>query len=65
MEPIKRIKVEVLECTCLRCGHVWVPPLRNEEGKWVCDQPRACARCKNFYWDRPREVQQSKGKRGK
>lgn len=61
MKAIKRMKLEILECTCLRCGHVWVPPLRNVDGsKWVCEKPRACSKCKSFYWDRPA---QSAGKR--
>lgn len=34
--------------TCLRplCGHVWMP--NNPELR-----PKACPKCKSYYWDRP------------
>lgn len=34
---------------CERCGHEWTP--RGEE------EPRACPKCKNPYWNRPRRKQ--------
>ncbi len=38
-------KVTVLECTCERCGHVWVA-----ENK----PPQACSKCRSTLWDKPR-----------
>lgn len=35
-------------CRCGRCGHEWLP---RDEGA-----PKACARCKSPYWDKPRKL---------
>ena len=34
-------------CSCLRCGHVWMPDR--------VEKPRSCAKCKSKVWDRPRK----------
>jgi hypothetical protein len=52
---VKTIKLNVLECTCERCGNVWVTKPTLEKGKWVCIMPVACAQCKSAYWNRPRK----------
>lgn len=44
-EPMR--KITALECTCLRCGHVWVA--RGEA-------PVRCAGCGSVYWSRPRRT---------
>lgn len=45
-----RQNVEVLECTCERCGHVWFAQLaRNEKGKIAPVVPIACSNCKSAY----------------
>lgn len=36
--------VEVMECTCLRCGHVWITP----------KPPKYCPKCNSPYWNIPR-----------
>jgi hypothetical protein len=40
--------VWAVACQCLRCGHQWLPRKANI-------RPKACGKCKNFYWDRPRQ----------
>ena len=45
----------VLECTCGRCGHVWIAKvIRTDTGKVENLFPVACPRCKSLYWNRPR-----------
>lgn len=39
------MEIKLVYVECLRCGHKWLPRVTD---------PRACARCKNPYWDRPR-----------
>jgi len=52
----KILKLRVEECTCERCGHVWLAQLvKNEKGRWAAVKPVACAKCKNPYWNRPRQ----------
>ena len=34
---------------CERCGHKWMPRENNTE------EPRVCPKCKNPYWNRPRQ----------
>jgi len=61
---VKTITAECLECTCERCGHVWIAtPRQNASGKWVNLKPVACAKCKSAYWDRPRLVEQVQSKK--
>lgn len=37
--------IDLPRCTCLRCGHVWVPR--------ISAKPKQCPRCKQPGWDRP------------
>lgn len=51
----REIKHAVLECTCGRCGKVWIAKIhRSDAGKLANLFPVACPRCKNLYWNRPR-----------
>jgi len=43
----------IQQWTCLRCGYQWWP---RSPGK-----PMACAKCKSFYWNRPRRVSSKVG----
>jgi predicted Zn-ribbon and HTH transcriptional regulator len=36
------------QCTCLRCGHTWIPKVPH---------PITCAKCRSPYWDKPRKGQ--------
>lgn len=38
---------------CERCEHEWVSRNKNE-------RPRVCPKCKNPYWDRPRQLKSIK-----
>jgi len=47
--PVEIIRaVEVLECTCLRCGHKWRTTKPTP--------PKRCTRCNSPYWNVPRGV---------
>lgn len=46
-------KVYILGNKCYRCGHNWVP--RDIEEK-----PSVCPKCKNPYWDRPKQNKKKK-----
>ena len=47
-------KVTVIEYTCERCAHVWVP--RKAE------RPRICPHCKSAWWDeKPKPTKSRKG----
>lgn len=41
-------KIVVVQYTCLKCGHKWVPrrPVK----------PRVCPNCKRFDWQEERKV---------
>ncbi len=41
-------KIMVYECTCQRCGNVWVPRRKIE-------QVRMCPKCKSVRWDEPKK----------
>lgn len=43
--PVPVRKIQVLECTCTRCGYKWVA--RGAV-------PVRCAKCGSVYWNRPR-----------
>jgi hypothetical protein len=36
--------IKVNACKCEKCGHVWLPHIRNS-------RPIACAKCKSVYWN--------------
>ena len=40
-------KVRLWGYRCERCGHEWVPRMKEE--------PRVCPKCKSPYWNRPRK----------
>ncbi len=44
-------EITLKECTCERCGHVWLP--RSEETPITCSNPR----CRSPYWNIPRKRQ--------
>ena len=44
---MSRMEITLPVCTCLRCGHSWVP--RKPE------RPMTCANCRSPYWDKPRQ----------
>ena len=46
-------KVYILGNKCFRCEHIWIP--RDIEEK-----PKVCPKCKNPYWDRPRQNKKKK-----
>jgi DNA-directed RNA polymerase subunit M/transcription elongation factor TFIIS len=57
--PIKRVQIEVDECTCERCGNVWLAELRQDaRGNWAASTPLVCSKCKSAYWNRPRLAEQ-------
>lgn len=43
-----------MECTCKRCGYVW-----NTKGD---KKPRACVRCKSYFWETPSRFAKKEGK---
>lgn len=38
-------------CRC-RCGHVWLPRIREEDGSF--ERPAVCPKCKDPRWDKPK-----------
>jgi len=44
--------VQVLECTCSRCGATWRP----------VGEPRRCGVCKSQYWNKPRILKKHGGR---
>ena len=46
-------KVSIIGNKCYRCGHAWIP--RNIE-----DKPAVCPKCKNPYWDRPKNAHKNR-----
>ncbi len=59
---IRTVKIEATECTCERCGTVWIPKPVRQGNKWITPLPVACTNCKQSYWNRPKK-DQPKGKR--
>lgn len=41
-----RVKILIEGFLCERCGHKWVPRLK--------ENPRVCPKCHSPYWDKPR-----------
>ncbi|MFA5377546.1 MAG: hypothetical protein WC455_17475 [Dehalococcoidia bacterium] len=39
---------------CLRCNHDWTSRTSNLE------KPKACPKCKSYYYDRPRKMENAK-----
>lgn len=48
--PMVRIPITVMGFRCERCGHEWIPRGATEI------EPRACPKCHNPYWNRPRKA---------
>ena len=42
--------IEVIQYTCLRCGHKWQPRVTGKEPK-VCPNPK----CHSAYWNEERK----------
>lgn len=42
------IRVDAFKCE--KCGHVWISQKFDKD-----NLPIACAKCKNPYWNRPKE----------
>ena len=40
---------------CNRCGHNWAP--RNGTGYRDREDPKYCQKCRNPYWNQPRQLQ--------
>jgi predicted Zn-ribbon and HTH transcriptional regulator len=47
-----KVPITVMGYRCERCGHEWVPRDFDAE-------PRVCPKCKNPYWNRPRQEKMS------
>ena len=45
-DPVKKKTVEVTECTCQRCGWVWLT-----KHSWL---PAVCPHCKSRRWQIPK-----------
>src|SRR5271157_5878078 len=45
------VHLDIFVCSCERCGHVWIAQIVQENGQWVSQFPKCCARCKNPNWD--------------
>ncbi len=41
--------ITVIGYRCERCGHEWVPNRKS------IAEPKVCPKCKNPYWNRPRQ----------
>ena len=54
------VKIEANECTCERCGAVWIAKPVQQNGEWVTPVPVACTICKTAYWNRPKEKKNEK-----
>ena len=44
-------KIQTTEYWCTRCSYKWIT---RRNGKESDSRPRACARCKSWLWDTPR-----------
>jgi len=47
LAQVKQDSPVLAQRTCLRCGKAWWPRSQRK--------PKRCPRCKNPYWDRPRQ----------
>lgn len=55
---MREIQVTVKECTCERCGAMWIARLtQDEKGNWVSETPISCTKCKIPRWNRPAKDQ--------
>jgi len=52
---VRVVKIDANECTCERCGAVWIAKPVKEGSKWVTPMPIGCSTCKSPYWNRPRQ----------
>lgn len=48
-----RKEIIVIQYTCERCGHEWIPREMDVE-------PKVCPKCKSPYWDTPKKKKPSK-----
>jgi transcriptional regulator len=48
--------VDLKGCRC-RCGHVWLPRIRNEDDTF--GRPATCPSCKSPLWDRPKQFERT------
>ena len=46
-KPIRRVQVH--QCECMKCGHIWLP--RNS-----IDRVRNCPSCRTVKWDVARKA---------
>lgn len=44
-----KIKIVVDGCKCERCGHEWIPRVKNRI------LPTICPKCKSPYWNKKRK----------
>lgn len=51
LAQVKQDSPVLAQRTCLRCGKAWWPRSQRK--------PKRCPRCKNPYWDRPRQEKHS------
>jgi Zn-finger nucleic acid-binding protein len=53
---LRRVTIDAEECTCERCGHVWVPKpeLDKQAEQWFTAMPVHCSKCKAPNWNVPR-----------
>jgi hypothetical protein len=63
VKVIRTVKIDALECTCERCGNVWIPRPVQDGNKWTTPTPIACAACKSPYWNRPRKEKSARGQK--
>jgi hypothetical protein len=49
---IRNLKIDAVECTCERCGAVWMPKPIREGKTWATPLPIACTSCKSPYWNK-------------
>lgn len=48
---LRTVKLDVNECTCERCGHVWCPRVVQVAGAWENPVPVCCGKCKSPHWN--------------
>ena len=48
-----KIKVNVVELECMRCGHEWYPRHKPDEDSMI--EVRICPKCKSPYWDKEKK----------
>jgi hypothetical protein len=52
---IRVVTIKLNECTCERCGAVWIPRPVLQGSEWITLIPIACSMCKSSYWNRPKQ----------